>query len=209
MMSRFCYHAAKRLFDFCAAVAGLLVLSPLLLIVALLVRFKLGSPVLFKQRRPGLRVKPFWVYKFRTMTDARNAAGELLPDTVRLVPFGRLLRKLSIDELPQLCNVVKGDLSLVGPRPLLMQYLQRYSPEQARRHEVKPGITGWAQVNGRNAIGWEDKFALDVYYVDHCSMLFDLKIILLTLLKVVRREGISQAGQATMEEFMGTKSDEV
>ena len=166
-------------------------------------RLKLGSPVLFRQRRPGLHGKPFTIYKFRTMTDARDAQGKLLPDAERLTPFGRFLRSASLDELPELFNVLKGDMSLVGPRPLLMQYLDRYTPEQMRRHEVKPGITGWAQVNGRNAITWEQKFALDVWYVDNKSLGLDGKIILLTLWKILKREGISQPGQATMEEFMG------
>ena len=194
----------KQLFDTLSALLGLIVLSPILIITATLVRIKLGSPVLFKQQRPGLHVQPFYVYKFRTMTDQRDADGQLLPDEVRLTPFGKLLRRLSLDELPQLLNVIRGDLSLVGPRPLLMQYLPLYSPEQARRHEVRPGITGWAQVNGRNAISWEDKFKLDVWYVDNKSFWLDLKILWMTFNKVFRREGISQEGQATMEAFKGT-----
>ena len=195
--------ARKRLFDLISALIGLFILSPLLIITAILVRIKLGSPVLFKQQRPGLHAKPFYVYKFRTMTDQRDADGGLLPDEVRLTSFGKLLRRLSLDELPQLFNVVKGDLSLVGPRPLLMQYLPLYSPGQSRRHEVRPGITGWAQVNGRNAISWEEKFKLDVWYVDHQSFWLDLKILWMTFNKVFRREGISQDGQATMEAFKG------
>jgi sugar transferase EpsL len=195
----------KRVVDLTCSLAGLLLLAPLLAVTALLVRIKLGSPVLFTQKRPGLHGRPFLVHKFRTMTDRRDAEGKLLPDQVRLTQFGLLLRRLSLDELPQLFNVVKGDLSLVGPRPLLMQYLERYTPEQARRHEVKPGITGWAQVNGRNAISWEEKFSLDVWYVDHQSFWLDLKILWLTVAKVFKREGISQAGNATMEEFMGSK----
>ncbi|MFZ2950307.1 MAG: sugar transferase [Desulfuromonadaceae bacterium] len=193
----------KRLFDMFSAMLGLVILSPVLVVTAILVRIKLGSPVLFKQQRPGLRARPFYVYKFRTMTDQCDANGYLLPDEVRLTPFGKLLRRLSLDELPQLLNVVKGDLSLVGPRPLLMQYLPLYSPEQARRHEVRPGITGWAQVNGRNAISWEEKFKLDVWYVDHQSFLLDLKILWMTFNRVSKREGISQEGQATMEAFRG------
>lgn len=195
----------KQLIDTLLALLGLIVLSPVLIITAILVRIKLGAPVLFRQQRPGLRAQPFYVYKFRTMTDQRDADGQLLPDEVRLTPFGKLLRRLSLDELPQLLNVVKGDLSLVGPRPLLMQYLPLYSPEQARRHEVRPGITGWAQVNGRNAISWEEKFKLDVWYVDNQSFLLDLKILWITFNKVFKREGISQEGQATMEVFRGTQ----
>lgn len=193
----------KRVFDILSALLGLIVLSPILIITAILVRIKLGSPILFRQQRPGFQAQPFYVYKFRTMTDQRDADGQLLPDEVRLTPFGKLLRRLSLDELPQLLNVVKGDLSLVGPRPLLMQYLPLYSPEQARRHEVRPGITGWAQVNGRNAISWEEKFKLDVWYVDHQSFWLDLKILWMTFNKVFKREGISQEGQATMSEFTG------
>ena len=194
----------KQLFDTLSALLGLIVLSPVLIITAILVRIKLGAPVLFRQQRPGLHAHPFYVYKFRTMTDQRDGDGQLLPDEVRLPPFGKLLRRMSLDELPQLLNVVKGDLSLVGPRPLLMQYLPLYSPEQARRHEVRPGITGWAQVNGRNAISWEEKFKLDVWYVDNQSFLIDLKILWMTGKKVFIREGISQEGQATMEAFKGT-----
>lgn len=195
----------KRLFDVLSAMLGLVTLSPVIIVTAILVRFKLGAPVLFKQQRPGLHSKPFYVYKFRTMADQRDVNGQLLPDEVRLTPFGKLLRRLSLDELPQLINVIKGDLSLVGPRPLLMQYLPLYSPEQARRHEVRPGITGWAQVNGRNAISWEEKFKLDVWYVDNCSFWLDLKILWMTVAKVFKREGISQDGQATMEVFKGTQ----
>jgi len=198
----------KRAFDFAAALCGLLLLAPLLLIVALLVRFKLGSPVLFRQKRPGLHGVPFEIYKFRTMTDQRDEKGEFLPDGVRLTSFGRFLRSTSFDELPELFNVLKGDMSLVGPRPLLMEYLPLYTPEQARRHEAKPGITGWAQVNGRNAIGWEEKFALDVWYVDQRSFLLDLRILWLTLAKVFRKEGISETGQATMSKFTGSPKSE-
>lgn len=198
----------KRAMDLTLTAPGLLLLAPILCVVALLVRLKLGSPVLFRQQRPGLHGKPFWLLKFRTMTDARDAEGNLLPDAQRLTPFGRFLRATSLDEFPELLNVLKGEMSLVGPRPLLMQYLERYTPEQARRHEVRPGITGWAQVNGRNALSWEEKFALDVWYVDHQSLWLDLKILFLTFWKVFRREGISQEGQATMEEFIGTAERE-
>lgn len=197
-------HGLKRVVDFFLSLLALIVLSPLLLTLAILIYFKLGSPILFKQRRPGINGKPFFIYKFRTMTDARDADGDLLPDAERLTHLGQFLRSASLDELPELLNVVKGDMSLVGPRPLMMQYLDRYTPEQARRHEVRPGITGWAQINGRNALEWEDKFALDVWYVDHCSLWLDVKIILSTLWKVLRREGISQEGHATMSEFMGS-----
>lgn len=196
-------HGLKRVIDFFLSLSALIILSPLLLTLAILVYFKFGGPILFKQRRPGLNGKPFFIYKFRTMTDARDANGDLLPDAERLTHFGQFLRSASLDELPELLNVVKGDMSLVGPRPLMMQYLDRYTPEQARRHEVRPGITGWAQINGRNALEWEDKFVLDVWYVDHCSLWLDVKIILSTLWKVLRREGISQEGHATMSEFMG------
>jgi sugar transferase EpsL len=196
----------KRFLDLTLSTVTLLVSSPVLMTVALLVRFLLGRPVLFRQERPGLNGMPFRLYKFRTMTDARDAAGELLPDGLRLAPLGKWLRKLSLDELPQLINVIKGDLSLVGPRPLLMDYLPLYNAHQARRHDVKPGITGWAQVNGRNALTWEEKLNLDVWYVDHQSLWLDLRILWMTVAKVIRGEGISQEGQATMERFMGTKS---
>jgi sugar transferase EpsL len=189
------------------ALIVLLVLSPVLLVLAILTRWKLGSPILFRQMRPGLHGKPFMMYKFRTMSDARDSAGNLLPDEQRMTRFGRFLRSTSLDELPELFNVLKGDMSLVGPRPLLLQYLERYTPEQARRHEVKPGITGWAQINGRNALSWEEKFALDVWYVDHQSLWLDIKILFLTLWKVLKREGITQAGEATMSEFMGTTNN--
>ncbi|MDY7077885.1 MAG: sugar transferase [Chloroflexota bacterium] len=182
----------------------MILLSPLLALIALLVRLRLGSPILFRQQRPGLRGKPFTISKFRTMTSTRDAEGHLLPDAQRLTRFGRFLRSTSLDELPELFNILKGDMSLVGPRPLLMQYLDRYTPEQMRRHEVKPGMTGWAQINGRNAITWEHKFALDVWYVDNCSLWLDLKIIILTAWKILKREGINQPGRATIEEFMGS-----
>ena len=193
----------KRLLDVVGSVTGLLLLSPVMLCTAILVRKRLGSPVLFSQVRPGLGGKPFRMLKFRTMTDARDLDGQLLPDRDRLTSFGRFLRGTSLDELPELLNVLKGDMSLVGPRPLLMEYLPLYSAEQARRHDVKPGITGWAQINGRNAISWEQKFALDVWYVDHQSVWLDLRILALTVWKVVRREGISAANDATMPRFEG------
>lgn len=193
----------KRFFDLFLTCSGLLVIWPLILLLAVLVRFKLGSPVLFCQMRPGLNGKPFIMYKFRTMTDDRDSGGNLLPDSDRLTRFGTFLRGSSLDELPELINVLKGDMSLVGPRPLLMHYLPLYSPEQSRRHEVRPGITGWAQVNGRNAISWEEKFKLDVWYVDNQSFWLDLKILWMTFNKVFKREGISQEGQATCQPFKG------
>jgi lipopolysaccharide/colanic/teichoic acid biosynthesis glycosyltransferase len=193
----------KRLTDIVlAAIAGTLLLVPLLILMVL-VRRKLGSPVFFRQTRPGLHGRPFQMIKFRTMTDARTADGKLMPDADRLTAFGRFLRATSLDELPELWNVLKGDMSLVGPRPLLMEYLPLYSPQQARRHELRPGITGWAQVNGRNALSWEDKFALDVWYVDHRTFWLDIKILWLTVRKVLVREGISAAGEATMPKFTG------
>lgn len=195
----------KRLIDAAAALAALALLSPVLLAVALLVRLKLGSPVLFRQTRPGLHGKPFQILKFRTMIDAADAQGNPLPDDQRLTRFGRFLRSSSLDELPELWNVLTGDMSLVGPRPLLMEYLPRYSREQARRHEARPGVTGWAQVNGRNAISWEDRFKLDVWYVENRSLALDIKILLLTVKKVISREGISAQGEATMSKFMGSK----
>jgi lipopolysaccharide/colanic/teichoic acid biosynthesis glycosyltransferase len=195
----------KRGIDLLASAFGLVLLSPALCLLAVLVRWRLGRPVLFAQLRPGRHGRPFTLFKFRSMRDARDAGGRLLPDADRLTAFGRLLRSTSLDELPELWNVLKGDMSLVGPRPLLMQYLPRYSPEQARRHEVRPGITGWAQVQGRNALTWEQKFALDVWYVDNLSFWLDLKIIAFTVVKIVSREGVSQPGQATAEEFLGSK----
>ncbi|MCS6923723.1 MAG: sugar transferase [Fimbriimonadales bacterium] len=190
--------------DVLLSCAALALLSPLMLALALLVWRKLGRPILFRQLRPGLHGKPFVMYKFRTMTDARDAQGNLLPDSERLTPFGKWLRSTSLDELPELFNVLKGDMSLVGPRPLLMEYLDRYTPEQARRHEVKPGITGWAQIHGRNALSWDEKFQLDVWYVDNWSLWLDLKILWRTLWIVLRREGISAEGHATMPEFRGS-----
>ena len=195
----------KRLFDFAFALLGLIALALPLLVLIVLVRRKLGSPVFFHQVRPGLNGKPFEMIKFRTMTDARDVDGQLLPDSVRLTSFGRFLRATSLDELPELWNVLKGDMSLVGPRPLLMEYLPLYTPEQARRHAVRPGVTGWAQVNGRNAISWEDKFTLDVWYVDNQSLWFDIKILWHTVKKVLIRDGISAAGEATMSKFTGSK----
>ena len=196
----------KRLFDLIAAFFALSLLALPLALLAWQVRRKLGSPVFFTQVRPGLHGKPFKMVKFRTMTSERGPDGELLPDAVRLTPFGRFLRSSSLDELPELWNVLKGDMSLVGPRPLLMEYLPLYSPAQARRHEVRPGITGWAQVNGRNAISWEDKFKLDVWYVDHRSLWLDVKILWLTVQKVLVRDGISAEGEATMPRFTGRNS---
>lgn len=201
-------HFFKRVFDVISALIGLILLSPLLLIVAVMVRFKLGSPVFFRHQRPGLHGRPFELIKFRTMTDRRDENGKLLPDDQRLPAFGRFLRSTSMDELPELLCVLKGDMSLVGPRPLMMKYLPRYTAEQARRHEVKPGITGWAQVNGRNASSWERKFELDVWYADHWNLWLDLKILMKTLISVLRREGITQFGEATASEFMGTQVDE-
>ena len=181
----------------------LIIFAPIMLVLALLIINQMGRPVVFRQKRPGLGGQPFDLYKFRTMTDQRDSDGRLLPDEKRLTGLGKFLRRFSLDELPQLFNVLKGELSFVGPRPLLMQYLERYSPEQARRHEVKPGITGWAQVNGRNALSWEGKFELDVWYVDHQSFWLDVQIIALTIKKVLLREGISAQGEATMPRFTG------
>jgi lipopolysaccharide/colanic/teichoic acid biosynthesis glycosyltransferase len=194
----------KHVLDRTAAATGLVVTSPLLLLAGAAIRVTMGAPVIFTQERPGRGGIPFRIYKFRTMREAAGPNGQLLPDAERLTQVGRFLRTTSLDELPQLWNVLRGDLSFVGPRPLLMRYLTRYTPEQARRHEVLPGITGWAQVNGRNAIGWVERFALDVWYVDHWSLLLDLRILLITLWRVVRREGISQRGHATTREFTGS-----
>jgi lipopolysaccharide/colanic/teichoic acid biosynthesis glycosyltransferase len=197
------HFCVKRLVDLTLVLVSSPLWAPLLIAIGVLVRFKLGSPVFFRQPRPGRHGRVFQFIKFRTMTDARNAAGELLPDAQRLTPFGRWLRATSLDELPELLNVLKGDMSLVGPRPLLVQYLARYAPEQARRHEVRPGLTGWAQVNGRNAVTWEEKFKLDVWYVDHQSLWLDLRILAMTLWSVLLRQGISHDDHATMPEFMG------
>lgn len=194
----------KRIFDIFACALGLLLLSPVIAVVAWQIRRKLGSPVLFRQTRPGRNGKPFKMIKFRTMRDAVDANSNVLPDFQRMTPFGNFLRSTSLDELPELWNVLKGDMSLVGPRPLLMEYLPLYSPEQYRRHDVRPGVTGWAQVNGRNALSWEEKFKLDVWYVDNRSFLLDLKIIFLTVKKVFIREGISAQGEATMSKFEGS-----
>jgi len=194
----------KRLLDLALTIPALILLSPVLALLTFLVRFKLGSPILFRQQRPGLHGQPFTLLKFRTMTDARDAAGALLPDEDRLVPFGQFLRSTSLDELPELINVLKGNMALVGPRPLLMQYLGRYTPHQMHRHEARPGITGLAQVNGRNDITWEEKFALDIWYVNHQSLWLDLRIIALTAWKTLKREGISRQGYVTTPEFMGT-----
>jgi lipopolysaccharide/colanic/teichoic acid biosynthesis glycosyltransferase len=196
----------KRIIDVFGAGLGLLLFSPVLAIVAYKIRREMGAPVLFRQTRPGRQGKPFQMIKFRTMRDAIDADGRPLPDAKRLTKLGRFLRSSSIDELPELWNVLKGDMSLVGPRPLLMEYLPLYSPEQARRHEVRPGVTGWAQVNGRNAISWNEKFALDVWYVDNRSLWLDMKIIWLTIHKVLKRDDISAAGEATMSKFTGNGS---
>lgn len=196
---------SKRLFDIITAALALILLSPLMAVVAVLVRIKLGSPVLFGQKRPGYKTQLFTIYKFRTMLDTRDAAGNLLPDAARLPHFGKVLRSTSLDELPELWNVLKGEMSWVGPRPLLIAYLDRYSPEQNRRHDVLPGVTGWAQVNGRNAISWPEKFKLDVWYVDHWSFWLDLKILFMTFWKVIKRESINAPGEATSGEFMGNE----
>jgi sugar transferase EpsL len=198
----------KRVLDVSVAGAGLLVAMPVMAVVALLIWRKMGSPVLFRQQRPGLHAQPFTLLKFRTMTQATGSDGKPLPDEQRLTPLGKFLRSTSLDELPQLFNVLKGEMSLVGPRPLLMEYLTRYSPAQARRHERKPGITGWAQVSGRNALTWEEKFALDTWYVEHWSNGLDILILWRTLLAVLKREGISGEGTATMTEFQGSKTEE-
>ncbi|MGL5741954.1 MAG: sugar transferase [Legionella sp.] len=194
----------KRIFDIVIAFSLLILLSPILLITALLVRYHLGFPLFFRQERPGLDGKPFIMIKFRTMSDARDASGTLLPDEGRLTAFGKFLRSVSVDELPELWNVLKGQMSLVGPRPLLMKYLPLYNEEQKRRHNVKPGITGWAQINGRNALTWEDKFKLDVWYVNNQYIWLDIKIIFLTIKKVLVRDGITSEGNVTAEEFKGT-----
>jgi lipopolysaccharide/colanic/teichoic acid biosynthesis glycosyltransferase len=198
---------SKRLIDLGLTVPGIIVISPLLVVIVLLIDAFLGWPIFFSQMRAGFHGKPFRVYKFRSMTNKKDSDGKLLPDDLRLTRLGRFLRSYSLDELPELINVIKGEMSLVGPRPLLVQYLERYSPEQARRHDVLPGITGWAQINGRNALTWEEKFRLDVWYVDHRSFWLDIKILLINFWKVIIREGISQPGQATAEEFMGNQGD--
>lgn len=195
----------KRIFDIAASACALILLSPVLLVVMLLVRTKLGSPIFFTQVRPGLYGKPFKMVKFRTMTDERDEQGELLPDAVRLTKFGQFLRSTSLDELPELWNVLKGDMSLVGPRPLLMEYLSLYNAEQKRRHEVRPGITGWAQVNGRNTVDWPERFQLDVWYVDNRSLWLDIKVLFATVKKVLVRDGIAAEGEATMSKFTGNQ----
>ena len=202
------YRYVKRFFDIFSSLLAIILLSPILLITALTVRIKLGSPVLFKQERPGKDEKIFVLKKFRTMTDERDENGELLPDDVRLTKFGRFLRSTSIDELPELFNILKGDMSVIGPRPLLVRYLPRYNEYQHRRHEVRPGLSGWAQVNGRNTVSWEEKFRMDVEYVDNYSLLFDIKILFLTIVNVLKHEGISSETSAKMEEFMGNETEE-
>lgn len=196
----------KRLIDILAAFSGLSLLAPLMLLLAVLIRLQMGAPVIFRQARPGLRGKPFCMLKFRTMRDAFDAEGQPLPDEQRITALGKLLRSTSLDELPELWNVLKGDMSLVGPRPLLMEYLPLYSAEQARRHEVRPGITGWAQVNGRNSLSWDEKFRLDVWYVDNQSLWLDIRILFMTIRKVFAREGISAKGEVTMSRFSGPDS---
>ena len=202
------YRYVKRFFDIFSSLLAIILLSPILLITAVTVRIKLGSPVLFKQERPGKDEKIFVLKKFRTMTDERDENGELLPDEERLTKFGRFLRSTSIDELPELFNILKGDMSVIGPRPLLVRYLPRYNEYQHRRHEVRPGLSGWAQVNGRNTVSWEEKFRMDVEYVDNYSLLFDIKILFLTIVNVLKHEGISSETSATMEEFMGNETEE-
>ena len=195
----------KRLFDFVLSLIAIIILSPVMLITAILVRVKLGSPILFRQERPGKDEKIFAMYKFRTMTDEKDAEGNLLPDEVRLTKFGKLLRSTSLDELPELFNILKGDMSIIGPRPLLVEYLPRYNEEQKHRHDVRPGLSGLAQVNGRNAISWEEKFRYDVEYVRNITFLGDCRIIIKTVKNVIKRDGISAEGSATMEKFQGTK----
>lgn len=196
----------KRYIDIIGAIVGLAICTPVLIIVAVMIRLRMGKPILFRQTRAGLHGKLFAIYKFRTMLDLRDENGNLLPDEQRMTSFGRFLRSTSLDELPELLNVLRGEMSLVGPRPLVAEYLGRYTPEQARRHEVMPGITGWAVINGRNAISWDERFAMDVWYVDHWSLWLDFKIMVLTVWIVLKREGISQPGHVTMEDFMGSNS---
>ncbi len=202
------YKYVKRILDIISSLLAIIILSPLLAVTSVLVKTKLGSPVLFKQERPGKDEKIFTLMKFRTMTDERDENGELLPDEVRLTKFGKFLRSTSIDELPELFNILKGDMSVIGPRPLLVKYLPRYNEHQHRRHEVKPGLSGWAQVNGRNAISWEEKFDFDVEYVDNYSLLMDIKVLFMTVANVLKRDGISSETSATMEEFMGNEIGE-
>lgn len=203
------YKYIKRILDIISSLLAIIILSPLLAVTAVLVKTKLGSPVLFKQERPGKDEKIFTLMKFRTMTDERDENGELLPDEVRLTKFGKFLRSTSIDELPELFNILKGDMSVIGPRPLLVEYIPRYNEHQHRRHEVRPGLSGWAQVNGRNTVSWEDKFDMDVYYVDNYSFAMDVKILFMTVLNVLKKEGISSETSATMEVFMGTPGREI
>ena len=202
------YKYIKRILDIISSLLAIIILSPLLAVTAVLVKTKLGSPVLFKQERPGKDEKIFTLMKFRTMTDERDKNGELLPDEVRLTKFGKFLRSTSIDELPELFNILKGDMSVIGPRPLLVEYIPRYNEHQHRRHEVRPGLSGWAQVNGRNTVSWEDKFDMDVHYVDNYSFAMDVKILFMTVLNVLKKEGISSETSATMEVFMGTPGRE-
>lgn len=202
------YKYIKRILDIISSLLAIIILSPLLAVTAVLVKTKLGSPVLFRQERPGKDEKIFTLIKFRTMTDERDENGELLPDEVRLTKFGKFLRSTSIDELPELFNILKGDMSVIGPRPLLVEYIPRYNEHQHRRHEVRPGLSGWAQVNGRNTVSWEDKFDMDVHYVDNYSFAMDVKILFMTVLNVIKKEGISSETSATMEVFMGTPEKE-
>lgn len=202
------YKYIKRILDIISSLLAIIILSPLLAVTAVLVKTKLGSPVLFKQERPGKDEKIFTLMKFRTMTDERDENGELLPDEVRLTKFGKFLRSTSIDELPELFNILKGDMSVIGPRPLLVEYIPRYNEHQHRRHEVRPGLSGWAQVNGRNTVSWEDKFDMDVHYVDNYNFAMDVKILFMTVLNVIKKEGISSETSATMEVFMGTPEKE-
>lgn len=202
------YKYIKRILDIISSLLAIIILSPLLAVTAVLVKTKLGSPVLFKQERPGKDEKIFTLMKFRTMTDERDENGKLLPDEVRLTKFGKFLRSTSIDELPELFNILKGDMSVIGPRPLLVEYIPRYNEHQHRRHEVRPGLSGWAQVNGRNTVSWEDKFDMDVHYVDNYSFAMDVKILFMTVLNVLKKEGISSETSATMEVFMGTPEKE-
>ncbi len=202
------YKYIKRFFDIFSSLIAIIILSPVLIVTAILVRTKLGSPVLFKQERPGKDEKIFTLMKFRTMTDERDENGEFLPDEVRLTKFGKFLRSTSIDELPELFNILKGDMSVIGPRPLLVRYLPRYNEHQHRRHEVRPGLSGWAQVNGRNTVSWEDKFNMDVEYVENYSIIMDIKILFMTVVNVLRHDGISSETSATMEEFMGNEIEE-
>lgn len=202
------YKYIKRFFDIFSSLIAIIILSPVLIVTAILVRTKLGSPVLFKQERPGKDEKIFTLMKFRTMTDERDENGELLPDEIRLTKFGKFLRSTSIDELPELFNILKGDMSVIGPRPLLVRYLPRYNAHQHRRHEVRPGLSGWAQVNGRNTVSWEDKFDMDVEYVDNYNLVMDIKILFMTVKNVLKHDGISSETSATMEEFMGLEAEE-